>query len=56
MDIHSNAKKAGYRANKEGVPLNRNPFQYTSNIFKQAAWIAGWNEAEKETKVAQDDK
>ena len=48
MKIQESAKQAGYQANIEGVKKSRNPFQYTSNIFKQSAWIVGWNKAEKE--------
>ena len=35
----------------KGKPLNRNPWQYTSDIFKQAAWKVGWvNEERKAAK------
>lgn len=27
----------------EGVPLGKNPWNYTSDIFKAGAWAAGWN-------------
>lgn len=37
-----------YEDNKKGVPKNRNPYQYTSNVFKQGAWLTGWNRAESE--------
>ncbi len=49
LKIQSGAKKKGYKDYGEGIPKNRNPFQYTSDIFKQAAWLTGWNEAEKES-------
>ncbi len=45
------SRSAGYRAYCEGVPKHRNPFQYSSDIFKQAFWVTGWNEAEKEGRI-----
>jgi ribosome modulation factor len=50
MKVQDSARKAGVRDHGLGVPKTRNPFQYTSNIFKQAAWLTGWNQAEKEHK------
>jgi len=48
MSIQESVQQSGYRAYREGVKKNRNPFQYTNNIMKQAAWITGWNKAMKE--------
>jgi len=48
VSIQEGAKQSGYNDYKSGVPKHRNPFQYTSDIFKQAAWLTGWNQAEKE--------
>ena len=48
MKIQAEAEEAGYRDYVSGVKKVRNPYQYTSDIFKQAAWITGWNKAEKE--------
>ena len=50
MNIQKGAEKAGYKAYHEGTPKHRNPFQYTSDIFKQAAWLTGWNKAERDAK------
>jgi len=47
MKIQEAAKEKGRRDYVEGVPKHRNPYQYTSDIFKQAAWLTGWNDAEK---------
>jgi len=48
MNYNNEAKDAGYKAYKAGTARDRNPFQYTSDIFKQAAWLTGWKKAEKE--------
>ena len=48
MNIQKPAEKSGYSDYQRGIDKNRNPFQYTSDIFKQAAWLTGWNKAEKE--------
>ena len=50
MKTQDKAFESGYRDNCSGVKFNRNPFQYTSNIFMEAAWITGWKKAEKDEK------
>ena len=51
MIVQNKAQQAGYRDYNLGIPKNRNPFQYSSDIFKQAAWSSGWVMAEKERKA-----
>ena len=41
------SERAGYEAYYRGIPKTRNPFQYSSNIMKQAWWLTGWQKAEK---------
>ena len=53
MIIQNKTQKAGYRDYNLGVKTDRNPFQYTSDIFKQAAWISGWNQAKKEREAVE---
>ena len=48
MKAQNSVQKQGFNDFKNGVSINRNPYQYTSNIFKQAAWLLCWRKAEKE--------
>ena len=45
MNTQNNVKQQGIRDYKKGIKKSANPYQYAPDIFKQAAWVTGWNEA-----------